>query len=103
MDRNDAIRLIDNLISNAIKYNKPEGELYVRLTEEYFMVKDGGFGIKKEDLKIIMHRFKRANTSEGGFGIGLDIVNQVVNSYSFVLQITSQLHQGTEVKIQWKK
>jgi len=103
MDRNDAIRLIDNLISNAIKYNKPEGELYVRLTEEYFMVKDGGFGIKKEDLKIIMHRFKRANTSEGGFGIGLDIVNQVVKSYSFVLQITSQLHQGTEVKIQWKK
>jgi two-component system OmpR family sensor kinase len=50
-----------------------------------------------------MQRFKRANSSEGGFGIGLDIVNQVVNSYGFVLHMQSQLHKGTEVKVQWEK
>ena len=44
-------------------------------------------------------RFKRANQSEGGFGIGLDIVNQVVNSYHFHLDITSKLHLGTKVEI----
>jgi len=33
----------------------------------------------------------------------LDIVNQVVNSYDFVLHIESKLHQGTEVKVQWEK
>jgi len=103
IDKNDAIRLIDNLLSNAIKYNKPKGLLYVQLTQSYFAVKDGGVGIKKKDVTTIMQRFKRANASEGGFGIGLDIVNQVVNSYGFVLHITSQLHQGTEVKIQWEK
>jgi len=103
MDKNDAVRLIDNLLSNAIKYNKPKGLLYVKLTKHYFSVKDGGVGIRKKDLLGIMQRFKRANTSEGGFGIGLDIVNQVVNSYDFVLHIESKLHQGTEVKVQWEK
>jgi len=103
IDKNDAIRLIDNLISNAIKYNKPRGLLYVKLTKRYFMVKDGGVGINKKDLTTIMQRFKRANSSEGGFGIGLDIVNQVVNSYGFVLHMQSQLHKGTEVKVQWEK
>ncbi len=101
LDKNDAVRLIDNLISNAIKYNRPKGVLHVKLTKRCFIVKDGGIGIGEKDLELIMHRFKRANTSEGGFGIGLDIVNQVVNSYGFVLQISSRLHQGTEVKIQW--
>jgi len=101
MDKNDAMRLIDNLLSNAIKYNKPKGVLQIRLTKSDFIVKDSGVGIREKDLEIIMQRFKRANTSEGGFGIGLDIVNQVVNSYGFVLQIDSQLHKGTEVKVQW--
>ncbi len=101
MDKNDAMRLIDNLLSNAIKYNKPKGVLQIRLTKRDFIVKDSGVGIREKDLEIIMQRFKRANTSEGGFGIGLDIVNQVVNSYGFVLQIDSQLHKGTEVKVHW--
>jgi len=103
MDRNDAIRLLDNLISNAIKYNNPYGTLHVRLTEDFFSVTDTGIGIGKKDIKTILNRFKRVNKSEGGFGIGLDIVNQVVHSYGFVLQINSQKDQGTEVIIKWKK
>ncbi len=50
-----------------------------------------------------MCRFKRANTSEGGFGVGLDIVNQVVESYGFVLDIHSKEGRGTEVMIRWEK
>jgi len=103
IDPNDAVRLIDNLLSNAIKYNKKEGTLTVKLTEESLRIIDTGIGIAQKDLKDISKRFKRANKSEGGFGIGLDIVNQVVNSYGFVLHITSQLNKGTEVEIRWKK
>jgi len=101
IERNDAIRLVDNLISNAIKYNMPGGLLFVKMTPESFVVRDGGIGIGKKDLHTIRQRFKRANSSEGGFGIGLDIVNQVVNSYGFTLKIHSVLHQGTEVEIKW--
>lgn len=103
IDKNDAMRLLDNLISNAIKYNRSKGILDVRLTEDDFSVKDTGIGIRSKDLSTITQRFKRANKSEGGFGIGLDIVNQVVSSYGFVLEINSKEGEGTEVSIKWKK
>ena len=103
MDKNDAIRLLDNLLSNAIKYNKQKGTLIVKMTSVLFSVEDTGIGIGAKDLDTISQRFKRANKSEGGFGIGLDIVNQVVNSYGFILEINSKEREGTEVRIQWEK
>lgn len=101
MDRNDAIRLMDNLLSNAIKYNKKEGELNIELNSKKLSVKNAGLGIKKENINLIQSRFKRANNSEGGFGIGLDIVGQVVERYNFTFHITSTYHQHTEVTILW--
>jgi len=103
MDRNDLTRLLDNLIMNAIKYNKPEGSLILSVTKESLSVSDTGVGISKKDLKNITCRFRRANQSEGGFGIGLDIVTQVVNHYGFVFTIDSELEKGTKVRIRWKK
>ncbi len=103
IDKNDAIRLVDNLISNAIKYNRSKGLLYVTLTEDLFSVRDTGIGIRSKDLSTISQRFKRANKSEGGFGIGLDIVNQVVTSYDFALEINSKEGEGTEVRVKWEK
>jgi len=101
MDRNDAIRLMDNLLSNAIKYNKKSGLLAISLTDEKLLVQNSGVGIKAEKIKFIQRRFKRANSSEGGFGIGLDIIGQVVNRYNFTFQITSTQNKLTEVCIVW--
>jgi len=103
IDKNDALRLIDNLLSNAIKYNTTHGKLHVKLTSQLFSVTDSGVGIATKDVKTILQRFKRANKSEGGFGIGLDIVNQVIKSYNFSLKINSKKDKGTEVIVQWKK
>ena len=103
IDRNDAIRLIDNILSNAIKYNIQNGSLKVTLTKEYFIVEDSGIGIKKKDLSKLTERFKRANSSEGGFGLGLNIVNEIVKNYNFKLEIKSTLDIGTKVIIKWKE
>jgi len=103
IDRNDAIRLVDNLISNAIKYNKSNSLLEIGLNKDSFWVKDGGIGIKSKDLKKLFERFKRANNSEGGFGLGLNIVDTIVKEYKFSLKIYSQLDQGTKVVVEWKK
>jgi len=103
IDKNDALRLIDNLLSNAIKYNTTHGKLHVKLTSQLFSITDSGVGISPKDVKSILQRFKRANKSEGGFGIGLDIVNQVIKSYNFSLKINSKENEGTEVIVQWKK
>ena len=101
IDKNDAIRLIDNLLSNAIKYNHIKGIVTIILYKEKLVIQDNGIGIKKSDLKYIQQRFQRANSSEGGFGIGLDIVNQVVAYYHFKLTIESQPNQGTSITIGW--
>jgi two-component system OmpR family sensor kinase len=70
IDKNDALRLIDNLISNAIKYNKTYGKIFIKVNQNQFLVQDSGVGIDKNDMSQITKRFKRANSSEGGFGIG---------------------------------
>jgi len=101
IDKNDAIRMLDNLISNAIKYNKKSADLKITLKANFFLIEDFGLGIEKENIQLIQQRFKRANQSEGGFGIGLDIVGQVVARYEFEFKITSILNQGTKVKILW--
>jgi len=103
IDRDDAIRLIDNLISNAIKYNKTGGILEIRLNQEELGVKDSGIGIAKKELATIYERFKRANKSEGGFGIGLNIVYQVVQAYGYIIAVDSKPGIGTEVTIKWQK
>ena len=103
IDKNDAIRLVDNLISNAIKYNKNNSTLEVGLNKDAFWVKDGGIGIESKNISKLFERFKRANRSEGGFGLGLNIVNAIIKEYNFSLNIDSKLNVGTEVVVKWKK
>jgi two-component system OmpR family sensor kinase len=101
IDQNDAIRLIDNILSNAIKYNKKNGDLKIYLTRDSLEVYNSGIGIREDELKKIEERFSRANQSEGGFGIGLDIIKHIVKRYDFRFSIKSIQNQYTEVKIKW--
>ena len=101
IDRNDAIRLLDNLLSNAIKYNHKSGKLEVTLTANRLEVQNDGEGIKKENIALIQNRFRRVNSSEGGFGIGLDIIGQVVKRYNFTFTIHSDINQPTKVTLTW--
>ena len=99
MDTNDAMRLIDNRLSNAIKYNRSGGTIHVKLTPKQLQITDTGIGIPPEKIATLHERFRRANTSEGGFGIGLNIVHQVVQFYGYDFTIESELGRGTTVKI----
>ncbi len=100
IDRNDAIRLLDNLLSNAIKYNKKLGELNIMLNQQSLTIQNSGHSIEPKKITEIHQRFKRANSSEGGFGIGLDIIGQVVQRYNFNFEINSK-ENHTEVNILW--
>ncbi|MRI84066.1 MAG: hypothetical protein C6I00_06565 [Nitratiruptor sp.] len=101
MDRSDAESLIDNLLSNAIKYNRPGGTITIELDQNHLTISDTGIGIPKAHLSQITRRFVRAHPQEGGFGLGLYIVRQIVRFYRFTLTITSQEGKGTEVKVAW--
>lgn len=94
-------RVLDNLISNAIKYNRIGGMIEIILKDNYLIIKDSGIGIKKENIDKIFARYSRFNDSEGGFGIGLNIVKEIIDIYKFKINITSVENKGTEVKIIW--
>jgi len=99
LDRGDAIRLFDNLLSNAIKYNDKGGSITVELTSDYFNVSDTGRGMNASTLERVFERFERGDESEGGFGIGLDIVSQVCEHYTYKLKMESEEDVGTAVMV----
>ena len=93
-----------NLISNAVKYTPPEGTISVtwRDTEKgpRLSVRDTGIGIPRRDIPRITERFYRVGSDRarqtGGTGLGLAIVKHVLNAHQAVLQITSELGEGSE-------
>ena len=99
IDEAKIARVIDNLISNAIKYNKRGGEISVRLREEYLMISDTGIGIEKEKISAMFDRYSRFNSSEGGFGIGLNIVKSILDEYNLKVEVNSVVKMGTTIKI----
>ena len=101
MDKRKLILLIDNLLSNASKFSKKNGLSEVKWTDKYFSVKDNGIGISKEDQQSIFKRFKSTNTLQGGFGVGLDIVNQICKEYHIKIKLDSEPSKGSEFKLIW--
>ena len=101
MDRRKLTRVIDNLISNAIKYNKRKGEIGFKLRENHLTVWDSGIGIKEEDIPLMFDRYLRFNETEGGFGIGLSIVKMILDEYQISINVFSKVGEGTRMEIRW--
>ncbi|MGE4463228.1 MAG: sensor histidine kinase [Arcobacter sp.] len=99
IDKDDFIRLFNNLFSNAIKYNKINGKIEISLKNRVLSIKDSGIGIKKDKLKDIYKRYYRATTQNGGFGLGLNIVNMICKSYNINIEVESIENEGTIFKL----
>ena len=101
--------LLDNLISNAIKYSKKDGgKVRIRVSEDedsvYLSVKDKGIGISKEDCDHIFERFYVANrartkTEEDGTGLGLSLVKHAVQAHKGSYSVKSKLDKGSKFTI----
>ena len=90
-------RIVDNTISNAIKYSHTQTSIEVQLFKEkediIFLVKDYGVGIVNVDK--IFSRYYRENEAKGGFGIGLNIVKQIIDEEDIRLKVASVIGKGT--------
>jgi len=100
--KDDFIRLFNNLFSNAIKYNKVGGNINISLKDGTFIIGDSGIGIAKNKIKDIYTRYFRATKEQGGFGLGLNIVNQICKSYDIKIDVNSQENQGTTFILTFK-
>src|SRR5207248_6370342 len=92
-----------NLLDNAVKFNRPDGEVIIecRYTDDErvrISVQDTGIGIPSEDLKRIFERFYRVDKARsrtaGGTGLGLPIVKEVVERMGGSVVVESQLGRG---------
>jgi len=102
-DRKMIERIVDNLISNAVKYNRRGGTIRVMLRPGTLAVTDTGVGIAPEDLPHIFDRYTRFDESEGGFGIGLSIVRRICDHYDIRIEVDSTLGEGTTITLRWEK
>lgn len=102
IENEDFIRLINNLISNAIKYTKRNGKISISLRNNVLIIKDNGIGIAKEQLDKIFERYYRATNSVGGFGIGLNIVYSICKQYNIKIDVESKIKEGTTFTLTFK-
>ncbi len=97
--------VIDNLVYNAIKYNKDGGKVYIKIrvatkgkeTRLNIVVKDTGMGISKEDQERIYEESFRSDNVSGidGTGMGLALVESIVTFYGGKIFCASKLDNGT--------
>ena len=99
--------LFNNVIINAVKYNKPEGSVNINVNcagkKLHFNVKDTGIGIPDVSQQRVFERFYRVDKGRskkiGGTGLGLAIVKHIVNYYKGTVTLRSKLGEGTEIDI----
>jgi len=94
-NKEDFKKLIDNLITNAIKYNKANGFIQITLQNKKLTICDNGIGIKPQQIKDIFKRFKRFNKENGGFGIGLSIVGEICKKYNIDIKAKPNIPKGS--------
>lgn len=102
-DREELIRLFSNLVSNAIKYNRPGGSVTVTAEADGPYVKvavaDTGVGISREGLQRLFTEFFREKRPETrditGTGLGLSIVKRIVDFYHGRIDVQSVLGEGS--------
>ncbi|MBE5968998.1 MAG: hypothetical protein E7242_02065 [Lachnospiraceae bacterium] len=110
-DESSIHELIYNLIDNAIRYNKPEGEVHVGLKKQdgkiILYVSDTGIGIPKQYRERIFERFFRVDKSRsrktGGTGLGLSIVKHIAIMHKAEIKVESVENEGTTISVSFKE
>jgi len=99
---------IVNLVDNAVKFNRPQGEVRIEVREAAegrveISVSDTGIGIPRQDLNRVFERFYRVDKARsrqmGGTGLGLSIVKHAVQQMNGTVEVESQLGQGSVFRI----
>jgi signal transduction histidine kinase len=104
-DRDKVKQVALNLISNAIKYNRPGGQINIKSdfteTEWRLFFTDTGLGIPEDDLPRMFEKFHRVRATERitGTGLGLSICKGIVQGHGGSISVQSKLGQGTQFTV----
>lgn len=105
-------QILINIIENAVKYNRPEGSVFIQVREtassggfaEYqFEIEDTGIGIGKDFRKHIFEPFAQENqgarTHFNGIGLGMSIVKKLIDQMKGTIEVESQIGKGSTVQV----
>jgi len=92
-------RIVDNLLSNAAKYNKKEGRVFVTFADKILVIQDTGKGIKNP--KRVFERFYKEQ--ERGIGIGLHIVKKLCEELGIDISLQSKVGKGSTFTLNLQK
>lgn len=103
--------ILDNIIGNAMKYSRQGGQILLRTYEENggicCEITDSGIGIRQEDIPQLFNPFFRSDALNHkeikGTGLGLSIAGKAAAKIGATITISSELNQGTSVKIHFKE
>ncbi len=110
-DRDRVGQVVNNIVTNAIKYSLEQASIRIYITEDdtYYKisVKDTGMGIAREDLPRIFERFYRVDKARsramGGTGLGLAIAREIMESHGGRLSAESEYGKGTTMTMWFPK
>lgn len=101
--RTELGELVYNLVDNAIKYNRENGNIEIKISEKKLTVADTGLGIPQESIPRIFERFYRIDKSrsraKGGTGLGLSIVRHIAEHHGAKIDVESTLGVGTSITV----
>ena len=97
-NKNSFESIIENLISNAFKYNKKNGSIHIYIKNNILYIQDTGIGIKNPSK--VFNRFYKEN--ERGIGIGMHIVKKLADELKIDIKISSEINKGTTISLNLK-
>lgn len=99
--------LIYNLVTNAIKYNKPRGIILAEdgfVDDQYFIsIKDSGIGMDESQTEKIFSRFARISSDQEGQGLGLAIAESIASFHHIQIKVKSIVNEGTTFILWFEK
>lgn len=96
-------QMIDNIISNAMKYSEKKSLIKISLNEHVLCIEDEGIGMSTSELLRIHERYFQGDDTQEGQGIGLALVKAYCEEENIEIQITSEKEVGTRVKLYLRK
>ncbi len=96
------LKMLKNLIDNAIKYSNDGGDVKIYLAKDILRIKDSGLGISEEKILRVFDRYFQANEGSSGFGIGLSFVKDFCDDNGIDIRINSKIGEGSEFVLFFK-
>jgi signal transduction histidine kinase len=91
--------VIDNILSNAIKYNKENGSIQIYTNNNKLYIKDSGIGIDIKNVFKVYDKYYQENSTNKGFGMGLYTVKLFCDNNNIKFSINSKNNEGTEISL----